>query len=180
MGLEAVELIVRLETAFGIEISDSEAFELQTPQKAIDLISAKVNASSETAGICPSTRAYHQIQTAFQKVLGCQPQQIQLDSKFIDFLPPKKQRQEAWKNLFDFMGMPETPKFQLGMGTIFRPNTIRELVDWAVARYPSYFIAPDERWTHSQVRCVVRAAIRDLVGESDFNDNSSFSDIGIV
>ena len=178
MGLDAVELILGWETAFDLEISDSEAFTLQTPQMAIDLISAKIGAS-QTAGICPSMRAYHQIRTAFQEILGYQRQEIKLDSKLRELLP-KKQRKEAWEIIFNFMGMPESPEFKFGTGTLFRPIAIRDLVDWAVARYPGHFITSDERWTHSQVRCIVRSVIRDVVGQSDFNDNSDFlRDIGI-
>lgn len=178
MGLDALEIILGWETAFGIEISDSEASALQTPKMAIELISEKVAASRETAGICPSMRAYHLIRKAFQEVLGCERQQMQLDSKLRDILP-KKQRQEAWKNIFDFIGMPKPPKFYFGTVTLFRPIAIRDLVDWAVANYPGLFINPDEGWTHSQVRCIVRSIIRDIVGESDFNDCSTFSEIGI-
>jgi hypothetical protein len=179
MGLDAIELILGWETAFGIEISDSEAFILQTPKSAIDLISTKVGASQETVGICPSIRAYHQLRTAFQESLGCQRKHLKLDSKLRNILP-KKQRQEAWKNIFNLIGMPKYPEFNFGTGTLFSPIAIRDLVDWSVARYPGHFIAPDERWTHSQVRCVVRAVIRDIVGESDFNDNSDFyREIGI-
>ncbi|MGL5065257.1 MAG: hypothetical protein ACRC62_35250 [Microcoleus sp.] len=179
MGLDAVELILGWETAFNIEISDSEAFALQTPKMAIDLIITKVGASREQVGICPSIRAYHQIRKAVIEVLGCPRQQIKLNSKLHDIFP-KKQRQEAVKKIFDAVGMPESPKFNFGTGILFTPIAIRDLVDWAVARYPSHLIAPEERWTHSQVRCVVRAVIRDIIGESNFHDRSNFiKDIGL-
>jgi hypothetical protein len=179
MGLDAVELILGWEVAFNIDISDREAFALQTPKMAIDLISNKIGASNKTAGICPSMRAYHRIRSAFQEILGSPRQQIQLDSKLRELLP-KKQRQEAWKNIFNYLGIPESPEFKFGRTTLFPPIAIRDLVDWAVARYPSHFLASDERWTYYQVRCVIRSVIRDIVGESDFNDNSDFlRDIGI-
>lgn len=41
-SLDAVELVMAIEDAFGIEISDDEAQEVVSVQRAIDLIRAKV------------------------------------------------------------------------------------------------------------------------------------------
>jgi hypothetical protein len=48
------------------------------------------------------------------------------------------------------------------------------------AHYPSYFLTPEERWTKPQVRTVVRSVIKDIVGTSDFTDDSDFvKEIGV-
>jgi hypothetical protein len=53
-------------------------------------------------------------------------------------------------------------------------------VDWLTAHYPSYFLSTDERWTHQQIRTVVRAVIKDVVGTSDFTDDHDFvKEIGV-
>lgn len=178
MGLDAVELILRWEEAFDVQISEDEAFTLYTPKMAIDLISQKVAASETDVGICPTIRAYHCIRQAFQTVVGLQRQQILLDSKLRDLLP-KIQRQDTWKKVCSYIGMPKSPSFGFGIGIIFTP-TIRDLVDWSVAHYPANFLSANERWSYSQVRSVIRATIRDVIGVINFIDDDDFiQDIGI-
>lgn len=180
MGLDAVELILGWEEAFGIQISDDEAFTLHTPKEAIDLISEKLCASEIDVGVCPTIRAFFCIRQAFQTVVGLQRQQILLDSKLRDLLP-KSQRHNIWKKVCSYIGLPKSPSLSFGVGIIFSPITIRDLVDWSVARYPSHFISSNERWTYSQVRSVVRAKVRDVVGRIKFKDEDNFiRDIGIT
>lgn len=179
MGLDAVEMIMCWEDAFGIEITDKEAFALRTPKMAIALISAKIGAIDSGVGVCPGMRVYHRVRKAFQDVVGLHRHQIQIDSKLLNILP-KKQRQKIWKDICSHLGLPKLPTFSFGVGVIFAPVTVRDLVDWTVACYPCHFISSDERWTGSQVRSVVRASIRDIVGVSDFKDDDDFiRDIGI-
>lgn len=172
MGLDAIELILAWEEAFGVKISDREAFALQTPKMVVDLISQKVGASEDLVGICPTMRAYHRIRRAFQTVLGLQPQQIQLDSKLRSLLP-KHQHQE-WDRLRDLIGVPSFPPLGFGVGVVFTPITIRDLVNWAIAHHPQYFLDSSERWTPFQVRCVVRSVVRDVLGVIDFRDDDAF------
>ncbi|HEY9853989.1 MAG TPA: hypothetical protein V6D28_31270 [Leptolyngbyaceae cyanobacterium] len=179
MGLDAVEMILGWEEAFGIQISDDEAFTLHTPKDAIDLISEKLGASEIAIGVCPTVRAYHSIRQAFQTVVGLQRKQILLNSKLRDIIP-KSQRHNIWKKVFSYIGMPKSPSLSFGVGIIFSPISIRDLVDWSVARYPGHFISANERWTHSQVRSVVRATVRDVVGVINFKDEDDFiRNIGI-
>jgi hypothetical protein len=179
MGLDAVELILRWEKAFDVQISNDEAFTLYTPKMAIDLICQKVGASEIDGGICPTIRAYYCIRQAFQTVVGLQRQQILLDSKLRDLLP-KAQRQNIWKRVCSNIGIQNSPSFGFGVGMIFTPITIRDLVDWAVAHCPDRFISATERWTYYQVRSVVRATVRDIVGVINFKDEDDFiRDIGI-
>jgi hypothetical protein len=170
MGLDAVSLIMGWENAFEIEISDDEAIALHTPKMAIDLISDKVGASEDGSGTCPVMRSYHLVRQAFQEVVGLQRQQIKLNSK-LSLLLAKNQRQQAWNQIRAEIGIPKFPGLNFGVGVIFRPITVLHLVDWSVARYPSYFVGGDRQWTRFQVRSVVRAVIRDVVGERGFKDD---------
>jgi hypothetical protein len=179
MGVDAVELIIGWEKAFGIEISDEEAIALQTPKMAIDLICDKVGAGDEGSETCPAMRSYHAVRQALQAVLGLQRHEIKLNSK-LRLLVPKTQRQQAWNQIRSEMGIPKLPSFGFGVGAIFRPITVRDLVDWSVANYPSHFMDFDGRWTRFQVRSVVRTVIRYVVRESDFKDDNDFyREIGI-
>lgn len=173
MGLDALELILAWEEAFGIELDDDEATNIQTPQNAIDLIAAKVGATDGYPGICPVVRTFHRVRQAFQKVVGLQRRQIRLNSDLRDLLP-RTNRQGILKAIFAELGMANPASFNLGSGIMLGPVPLQNLIDWALASYPDHFIRSDERWTKSQVRSVVRAIIRDVVGVSDFKDSHDF------
>ncbi|WP_449420648.1 hypothetical protein [Phormidium nigroviride] len=178
MGLDAVEIVMTWENSFGIEISDDEAIAIATIKQAIDLISSKVNASGGIAGVCLGARAFYRIRQAFYNV-GLPRKQIQLDSKWVDILPniPQKKRQETLNYICDRAGLPKAPAFSFHFGAINRRITVRSLVDWAVANYPCSLTSSEERWTHFQVRSVVRSVIRDLadISDRDFKDDDAFA-----
>jgi hypothetical protein len=178
MGLEAVEIILGWENAFGIKLSDDEAETLQTPQMAIELICSKVGAIVNSTGVCLEARAYYRIRKAFCDVVGLSRKEIQLDSKLVNFLP-RKQRQEMWKSVYLSAGFPKLPNLKFGVGVFFLPITLRDVVDEIVVHYPSFLASEDERWTRSQVRSVVQAVVRIVVRRCDFQDDDDFSRLGI-
>jgi hypothetical protein len=170
---DRLDLILSWESAFNLQFNHEEVLKLRTPQAAIDPISTKLDASSDRIGICPTLLAYHSIRQAFQSVAGLQRHEIRLDQK-LRVLLPKNQRREAWKQIHMNVGTPKFPQLGFGVGIIFTPITVQDLVDWTVARYPYCFLKSDGFWTRSQVRSVVRAVIRDCIGVSDFGDESDF------
>jgi hypothetical protein len=177
MGLDAVEIIMGWEQAFEIEITDAEAETIRTPRTAIDLITSKLEVKENITDICPLIRTYYRVQQALQAVLNLQQSQIQPDSKLRHLLP-QQQRSETWQQIRSYLGVPKLPK--ISAIPIFMPITVQDLVDWLTAHYPSYFISPDERWTHQQIRTVVRAVIKDVVGTSGFTDDNDFvKEIGV-
>jgi hypothetical protein len=179
MGLDAVEIIVGWENAFGINLSDAEVFELRTPRQAIDLIAAKVGASDQVIGVCLGLRAYHRIRQAFVSVAPVPRAHVRLESKLCGLLP-RKQLQDTWQTIFTDAGFYESPPFGWGAGIIFWPITIQDIVVWSVARHPRSLVGLDERWTNTQVRAVVRAMITEIVGAEKFSDDDHFiEDIGI-
>ena len=157
-----------------MQLTDEEALTVQTPKMAIDLIANKVGASSDRIGVCPTMRSYYRIRQALQSVVGLDRQQVRLDSKLRTLLP-KNKRQEIWHQLRYQVGVPTFPSFGLGVGLLFPPATVQDLVDWTVIHYPRHFMGSAEGWTQFQVRSVVRAVIRDVLGVTDFRDESDFA-----
>ncbi len=165
------------EQAFEIEFTDEEAEKITTPRMAIDLIITKLEVNENIPEICPLTRIYQRVIQALQTVLSLQQNQIQLDSKLRHLLP-QQQRSETWQQICLCLGVPKLPK--ISAIPIFMPITVKDLVDWLTAHYPSYFLSSDERWTPQQIRTVVRAVIEDVVGTSDFTDDNDFvKEIGV-
>ena len=179
MGLDTVELIMGWESAFGIEFSDNEMEVIHTPKMAIDLIAQKVRVIKSNTEICISMRSFYQIRQGFQTILDLEPQQIKLNSKLLILLP-RKQRQLIWEQIQAYVGIAKFPSLGFGVGSVFMPVTIQDLVNWTIAYYPTHFVTFEERWTRRQIRSVVRAVVKDITGIDDFEDNNDFvTDIGI-
>ena len=177
MGLDAVEIIMGWEQAFDIKFTDAEVEKITTPKMAIKLIASKLAAKENIPDICLQIHIDHQVQQALQAVLSLPPSQIKPTSKLHHLLPPS-QRSKNWQQICSYLGVPKLP--EISDIPIFAPITVKDLVDWLTAHYPSYFLSPDERWTPPQIRTVVRVVIKDIVGTSDFTDDNNFvTEIGI-
>jgi hypothetical protein len=177
MGLDAVEIIMVWEQAFKIEFTDAEAATIRTPRIAINLIATKLELKKNISDICPLIRIHQRVSDVFQTVLNLQPHQIELDNK-LRYLLPQQQRSETWQQICLYLGVPKLPK--ISVIPIFMPITVQDLVDWLAANYPSYFLAPEERWTYQQISTVVRVVIKNVVGDSKFTDDDDFvKEIGV-
>lgn len=63
MGLEAVELVMTYEEAFGVDIPNSEAERMRTPGDVVDFLLPCLGEASEERHICRSARAFRQLRT---------------------------------------------------------------------------------------------------------------------
>jgi hypothetical protein len=177
MGLDAIEIIMGWEQAFEVDFTDAEAETIRTPRMAIDLIATKLELKENIPSICPLIRIHHRVSEAFQTILSLQPHQTEPDNKLRHLLP-QQQRSENWQQICSYLGVPKLPK--ISIIPIFRPITVQDLVDWLTANYPSYFLDPDECWTHEQIRTVVRVVIKSVIGASNFTDDDDFvKEIGV-
>ena len=57
MGLDGVEIVMKVEEAFGITIDDAEAGKITTPGQLIELVLSKVGRTVDEA--CLTQRAFH-------------------------------------------------------------------------------------------------------------------------
>ncbi|AUT04137.1 hypothetical protein CLI64_29215 [Nostoc sp. CENA543] len=178
MGLDAVELIMGWEKAFGMEITDDEAVTLQTPQMVINLFSAKLGASKTSVGVCPTMRVYYCVRQAIHQVTGLQCREIKLNSNLRNLLP-KRNFQETLSEVFSALNLQKPRSFGVGVDMFFKPLTVKDLVNWITAHYPGHFMSKEELWTVWQVSSIVRAVIRDVTGVTHFNDAHDFYHIGI-
>ncbi|MFZ0060814.1 MAG: acyl carrier protein, partial [Pyrinomonadaceae bacterium] len=63
MGLDAVELVIRFENAFGIRIPDEVAEQMTTPRKVTNYVLAQVAVSEEFS--CLSQQAFYFLRRKF-------------------------------------------------------------------------------------------------------------------
>ena len=85
MGLEAVEIVMAAEEAFGITIADSEAEKMVTPHNMIEHIMSKVGQPGHTP--CLKQRAFHRIRAALMRRLGVKRERIRLETRLRELIP---------------------------------------------------------------------------------------------
>jgi hypothetical protein len=96
MGLDGVELVMSIEEAFGITITDAEAQSCVTPAKLIDLVFGKLRVGDER--LCISQRAFYLLRKGLTRTLGASRRKVDLGTDIRSFITGGSQR-EAWEDL---------------------------------------------------------------------------------
>lgn len=85
MGMDGVEIVMKVEEAFDIQIEDSEAAKLLIPRQLIDLVEAKV-ANVETT-VCLTHRAFNLLRRQLVQSQGMLRDQITPSTNLNNLLP---------------------------------------------------------------------------------------------
>lgn len=96
MGLDGVELVMALEEAFGVSISDAEAADLLTPRMVGDLIYSKLNQTEQST--CQSQRAFYLLRKAMMRRLALTRTSFTPDLAYRGLIPARQHRQ-FWEEL---------------------------------------------------------------------------------
>ena len=89
MGLEFVEIILSVEDAFGVSISDEEASRIITPNDAIHLISQKVQTNDDAS--CINQIAFHKIRKILTDKFDIPREDIRVHAHLRQLLLSKQQ-----------------------------------------------------------------------------------------
>ena len=175
MGLDLVELTIRVEETFGIQIPDRVAAELTTPGKVTDFILSQVE-QSQVPLSCLSQKAFYSLRREFIQQLSLPRRQFVLDARLKDILPEER-RDEIWKNIGSSLGVKKWPSLSrtswLGFFTP-RVQSVRELVDYFVTNEPLIVKGNEVAWSKEQVWDVLERVIRDETSVTDFTEDSRF------
>jgi acyl carrier protein len=101
MGLDGVELVMSLEEAFGIQITDEEATNCRTPRMVIDVIFSKLKVADER--VCRSQRAFYTIRRVLVQTFGLERKSVTPDMRFREFVP-KPREKELWEQIKATLG----------------------------------------------------------------------------
>lgn len=96
MGLDAVELVIRCEETFGIDIPDEAAERMRTPRDMIDYVMSHVRVSEHP--VCLSQHAFHRLRSAFTRTLHISRDDFRPRERVEDFVP-KEGRKAVWAQL---------------------------------------------------------------------------------
>ncbi len=165
MGLDGVEIIVRVENAFQISIPDAVAARILTPRDLIDYVSSAVVV--EGFEHCETQRIFYAIRK-YSSARGS----IQLNTKLVELF-----RLHPWTVIRAQLGINNLENLP---GSVFAPRvrTVRELVYW-IAEENQASNKPTI-WTRESIALTIRRMIADVIGLRGFSQNAQFvRDLGI-
>ena len=175
MGLDLVELTIRIEETFGITIPDSVAAELNTPRKVTDFILTQVQESPAPLP-CMSQKAFYSLRREFIRHLQLSRREFRLDSALKQIVPEDR-RDEVWKNIRFSLGVKKWPAMSRSAWLVFLSapvRSVRELVDYLVTNEPLVVKGSESAWSRTQVSDVLKQLIIDDTGVTNFSEDSRF------
>jgi hypothetical protein len=178
MGLDTVELVMRIEETFGIAIPDSAASRLLTPNDVTDYILTRVEVSDAPLP-CLTQKAFHLLRRSFTRTLQTPRKTFRPDATLKSLLPDEG-AEDAWASIGREVGVKGWP-------SAFRPRwlralmpqdcqSVRGLIDHVLTHDPLGVRGDERRWTRGQVEDVLRRVIEDETGVKDFTGASRFVD----
>jgi hypothetical protein len=178
MGLDGVEIVMRTEETFGIEIPNEVAARLLTPAALVDYVAANVPLKATDA--CLSQQMFYRLRRGFRSQLKALSSTFELDTPLKEILH-KDQWPQVWAAIRAEVGEPEWPVSIRWPGLLSDgPKTVRELIWQVAASLPKPDIAAGEAWTRPRIHAEVRRIVGEQVGAWNYSLKARFvDDIGI-
>ncbi len=104
MGLDSVELVLRIEEEFSIELPDPEIRDIRTVGELYRLVLSKV----ESTPSCLSSKAFYRVRRALVECLSL-PRRAIRPSTSLDSLLPRSQLAKEWQRVADHSGLALPP-----------------------------------------------------------------------
>lgn len=104
MGLDGVEIVMRTEETFGIEIPDKIAQQILTPAALVDFVAANVPLARTDE--CLSQQLFYRLRRGFRSQLKALSSTLHLDTPLKEILH-KDQWPHVWEAICNEVGQPE-------------------------------------------------------------------------
>jgi len=145
MGLEGVEIVMKVEETFDIAIEDSEAEKTVTPGQLIELVLSKVGRTSEAA--CLTQRAFHRLRALLIGQCGFKRNHIRPETLVADLFP-RSTRKEQLRQILAHIGSAKEIEFVrpdwlnrlIVMAMLFSGMAITVFLSWHPISSQSFFI----------------------------------------
>ncbi|HEY0083801.1 MAG TPA: hypothetical protein VGB61_13490, partial [Pyrinomonadaceae bacterium] len=137
MGLDLVELVIRIEETFSIQIPDRVASELTTPKKVTDFILTQVE-ESQAPLPCLSQKAFYLLRRGFIQHLAVPRQQFRVNTTLRDIVP-EENRVDVWKGIGSAVGAKKWPEMSRPKWLSFMSpevQSVKGLAEYLVANEP--------------------------------------------
>ncbi len=196
MGLEAVELVMAWEEAFGIDIPDEVAARIRTPIDAGDYICARL--AVERAGDCRTRRTFHRVRRDLCAALGLSRGAVRpatplatllADERAVerwnrvgrgynDWAWPTAGRKHLVRDLVaSLLGDEPAPEFGTDRGV----ETVADVVRNVAAFEPDVRPSTGEAWTRERVMLTMRRCTLVETRVRGFRDDQEYvHDMGMM
>jgi len=178
MGLDTVMIVISVEDAFGMKISDAEAVTLRTPCQLAAFVADRVQALPDES--CITQQIYYRLRRGFRAAVPALATDFTLQIPLGEVIH-SDQWSRVWTAVREVAGGPSWPR-DVPWPRFFNsgPRTVRDLVWYlATALTPRRGQQPP-RWTRQQVEHTVRRIILEESGVPlSFEGARTFSDLGI-
>ena len=174
MGMEDVELIMRVEDRFQVSLSDEDAQKMLTVGDLHEWLLAKVCTAPD--GPCLSSAAFYRIRKALIETCGTSRNAVKPDSD-LEQLVPTEGRPERWEQLGSAIGCRLRPLRYTGrprpglLGKLWlnvemvdpriprQCATVRDIVNELLATGFSTFVPPSGVWREDDVWQILREEV---------------------
>lgn len=178
VGLDGVEILMKVEETFGVELTDEEAGTCVTPDDIVKWVTSKVPVAPTDH--CPSQRLFYTLRRGFRSQLKILTVSFDLETP-LRAVVHKDHWPVVWQAVRADVGDASWPEsipypWMLGRG----PKNVRELVWQVAASLPRPDVSAGEPWTRARVRLEVHRIIGEQMGRYAFRSRDRLvDDIGI-
>jgi hypothetical protein len=178
MGLDGVEIVMRTEETFGIEIPDKIAVQILTPAALVDFVAANVPVKPTEE--CLSQQLFYRLRRGFRSQMKALSSTFDLDTPLKEILN-KDQWPQVLAAIRAEVGQLEWPTSIPWPGLLRGgPKTVRELIWHIAGALPKPNTAAGEAWTRPRIQAEIRRIVGEQVGAFDYSLKDRFvDDIGI-
>jgi acyl carrier protein len=167
MGLDTIELVLRFEDTFGIEIPDADAEKIQSVKDVTNYVFARVEHTNQNS--CITQQAFYFLRRSFAKSLQTSRQSFYPQAK-LDAILPKENRKIVLERLKNEAGIEIPLKKSWFLTNV---DSVADLARHIALNQPTLF---KKSWTRRQIAELVRDITINETGRGDVKPTSRFVD----
>jgi hypothetical protein len=181
MGLDLVELLIAVETAFDLDISDDQAGAIITPRDLIAHLASRLPRADPPSRLCLGQRAFYRLRAACQRELGLDRSQLRPSTAVVAILSPHARKQQ-WSSIQRHLGATVWPGLRQntlmiklrGDDDLTLGETATRLAQW----HPALLKDAGSGWTVAEIERTVITILEELCGIDmrQYSLDAGFSD----
>lgn len=181
MGLDLVEFVMDVETAFDLRIPDTDAESILTPRQLIDYLAKRLPICSTDYSLMD--RAFERLRKTISEQAGIPLGSVLPTTSLFDVFP-KSDRGKAWAMVGQALNAKRWPRIGergwFSKDTRSKLDNVEKACAFLVTHSPAAIKSEGEGWTKKQIADVVhRLIVYSLVGNLPYSDDSRFAqDLG--
>lgn len=166
--MDAIEIVMEFEAAFGLAIPDEVAVAMRTPRDMRAFAEARL--PTIRADRCRTQRTFYRLRRGFRAALG-PAADLRVDTP-LRSLASRHDWHVLWTRVRVHAGEPHWPA-AMPIFALFEPRTIAlgqlaRRIEWAKRR------APGEPWTREEIDLAIRRSVHDVTAKEDFAMTDDF------